>query len=213
MRRILPALLSLLLLLSACGAAEDPAPPAPGLQPPALENTPPAPVDPPAASGLSLDRLTVELVVDWEAADALLIELDDLSLLLKEALSAQGCEMEEITVTISTAGGFTAGALADGGVDLALLPTVDYASGELEAYALLTTTDEPCTGVAAVTAAREELDGDFRSLLARALLDTDQGQTFLALYSPGIPYETASEEAIDAVRAQLGADENRQGGM
>lgn len=38
--------------------------------------------------------------------------------------------MEDVTVTISTAGGFTAEALAEGGVDVAFLPAVDYVASE-----------------------------------------------------------------------------------
>ena len=124
-------------------------------------------------------------------ADRLLESLDQLSGLLSKALEEQGCAPEEVRVTLSTAGGVTADALAEGGVDAAWLPAEDFASCGDRAIAALS--QDTGGGVAAVTAAREELDGSFRELLARAVLDTEPGRAFTQLCYPGAAYIPAPE--------------------
>ncbi len=179
------AALAVCLALTACGRARPPAP-----QP----DVPPAfaPADRPAdGEPMSLGILTVELVVVWEEADRLLESLDQLSGLLSKALVEQGCAPEEVRVTLSTAGGVTADALAEGGVDAAWLPAEDFASCGDRAIAALS--QDTGGGVAAVTAAREELDGSFRELLARAVLDTEPGREFTQLCYPGAAYIPAPE--------------------
>src|SRR5699024_9438237 len=75
---------------------------------------------------VELGTLTVEVVVDSEDADDFLSQLRDLSALLDQKLSENGYDAEAVTVTVSTAGGTTADALAAGGVDIALLPAEDF---------------------------------------------------------------------------------------
>lgn len=147
-----------------------------------------------------LDSLTVELVVDWEDADRMLSALDSMKRLLAEALLAQGYDVEEITVTISTAGGFTGEAMSGGGVDVAFLPAADYIAYEKNARAVLVTDEDICEIVAALTLRREELDDGFQSALEQALLETEAGGSFLETYRAGAIFLPASGEAIDAVR-------------
>lgn len=182
------------LLLAACVRASQPAP-----QP----DSPPVPEDPLVNGDVperSLGSLTVELVVSWEEADRLLDSLDQLSGLLGDALLEQGCGVEEVRVTLSTAGGVTADALAEGGVDVAWLLVEDFAScGDRAAAALA---QDPCYSVAAVSAAREELDGDFRDALVRAALDTEPGRQFIQLCYPGATYVPAPEGGLEAAHGE-----------
>ena len=205
MKKHLWLLLALSLLLSACGKQpQEPdqpdTPDTPPIQIQTPEETPP--------SGekeelILLDRLTVELVVDWEDSDRILSQLEELSRLLSRALAGQDCQVEDVTVTISTAGGFTAEALAEGGVDVAFLPAVDYVASEAGGQAVLTADEAFCTTVAAVTKARPELDEAFCGALERAVLETDEGGSFLEIYRPGLVLVPASQEALDGVRAWL----------
>ena len=112
-------------------------------------DTLPAPEAPEESAGdeaepLSLDTLTVEAVVDWETAERMLTSLEDMSRWLKEALAEENCLVEEVAVTVNTAGGYTAQALAAGGVDVALLPAVDFIAWEEDAQALLVSGEDPC---------------------------------------------------------------------
>lgn len=179
-RIVFLAALAACLLLAACGRA--------GQTPPAAEEPAP-PEDRREEEALSLGSLTVELVVSWEEADRLLDSLDQLSGLLGEALAEQGCVTDEVRVTLSTAGGVTADALSKGGVDAAWLPAEDFSACGEKAGAALIQEGGGC--VAAVTGAREELDGEFRALLVRAALDTEPGRAFLQLYCPGGTYVPA----------------------
>lgn len=190
-KRCLLPVLVLALLLSACGAREQP-----DKQP---DSPPPAPVEPaePASrpeEPAALGPLTVEVVVDGEEAERLLERLEDLSALLSEGLLERGYAPEEVVITISTAGGVTADALCAGGVDAACLPAADYLAAEGQAEAILTTDDGAAT--AAVTAGREELDESFCAALAGAL--TESG--FLEVCYPGRTYLPATEEALQALR-------------
>lgn len=200
MKRIVILLLAILLLFSACGSKPSVSPPAPPETPAPSEPVSPAPAPETPAGPIALPALTVEVVVSWEDADPILGELGTLSALLAESLSLQGYETEGITVTVNTAGGFTGDALSSGGVDIALLPTVDYVSCEEDTFAVLMTEDEPCTGVVAVSCLREDLDEAFRAALAAALLDTEPGQEFLEICSPDFSYEPATAEALQAVK-------------
>lgn len=211
---LLPAL-ALCLLLAAC-ASTPPDPVSEGQMPPSREeeNSPPEqePADPAAAEALSLERLTVELVVDWKETDLLLAKLDTLSQLLREALAAEGCLADEVTVTVSTAGGFTGQALAAGGVDIAWLPGIDFLSCEDDAVPLLTAGQEETACVAAVTLAREELGDDFRQLLSRALLETEQGGEFLSLCPAADEgYRPFTQDAMEALWDWADSLEEAQG--
>lgn len=202
---------ALCLLLSACGRQpqkpEQPEQPDPPAQVQTQPETPPAPEE----GAILLDRLTVELVVDWEDSDQVLSRLEELSLLFSQALADQGCQVEDVTVTISTAGGFTAGSLAEGGVDVAFLPAEDYIGVESEAGAVLTAGEEPCTTVAAVTGARTELDKAFCNTLERAMLETEDGNSFLEACRPGAVWVPATQETIAGVRDWLEEQEAQQG--
>lgn len=194
-KRCLLPVLALALLLSACGAREQP-----DKQP---DPPPPAPVEPAEPAALpeepaALGPLTVEVVVDGEEAERLLERLEDLSALLGEGLLERGYAPEEVVITISTAGGVTADALRAGGVDAACLPAADYLAAEGQAEAILTTDDG--AAAAAVTAGREE--GAFHAALAGAL--TESG--FLEVCYPGRTYLPATEEALQALRDRAAAE-------
>ena len=184
-RRALAWLLALCLLLAGCQRDtpdddEPPPSPAPAAEPDELPTEGPRPI--------SLDRLAVEVVVDWEDADRILSSLEDLSRLLEEALAALDCTVEEpVTVTIGTAGGITAQALG-GGVDAAFLPLEDLA--ELEgAVQLLESGDRTL----ALAVAGSRADQRFCSLLPQALTETEAGQEFLETCYPGAGFTITYE--------------------
>ncbi len=143
---------------------------------------------------VALDRLTVEVVVDWADADRVLGRLEDLSSLLERALASLDCTVEEpVTITIGTAGGITAQALKDGGIDAAFLPGEDFASvAEGAATGVLMNTSQDF--FLAASAARPELDEDFRFVLEEALTTTEDGQTFLETCYPGVEFVRAAED-------------------
>lgn len=206
----------LCLLLCACGgerqAAQDPEPDSGEADQTPVENEQAGTPSHETERACSIDHLTVELVVDWDDSDRILSEVDELSQLLQEGLQEQYCQVEAITITLSTAGGFTGSALAEGGVDIACLPAVDYVAWESDAYAVLTTDEALCSAVVAVTAAREALNEDFRSALTQALLETEAGTEFLEIYCPGLTYVPAEDAAISAVREWLAAQEEEAHG-
>ena len=201
MKRIVIPLILSILLLTAC--AKTPAANTTPQQTPA--ETPPQSQQPSVPAEIPqgpchLSPMTVELVVSWAEADLILGELDSLAELLTDALAQQDYEAEEITVTVNTAGGFTGDALSGGGIDIALLPAVDYVSCEEDTFAVLVTTDRPSTGVVAVSGLREDFDEAFRLALSAALLETEEGLDFLHLYNSSLSYEPATETALQAVR-------------
>ncbi|MBD5154068.1 MAG: hypothetical protein HDT15_03065 [Oscillibacter sp.] len=188
------------LVLAGCHLAYQQAPaPEEDSEPPAATLIPPAvmeeyqPVEP---QPVVLDRLTVEVAVDWSEADRILSQLDELSRLAGEALAEKGCTAEEqITITIGTAGGITAQALSDGGVDAAILLTSDYKEIEGSASAVLHSADDDIT--VAVTLAREELDENFQAILSAALLETDAGKEFLEICYPGVLFTGMNAEMTE----------------
>ena len=114
--RLISFLFTLCLILCAC--ASEQTPPALDVQPPVTDNTqqqPPSSNETPAPPQTDAENedivqppyipeaLTVELVVEWEAADALLSRLEDMGELLRLALEKTGYGVERITLTISTA--------------------------------------------------------------------------------------------------------------
>lgn len=190
MRKRILLLLAVLCLLPGC-RRDAPQPPEDPSAPPTATPAPPSSEDPsdlPAETRpIFLGRLTIEVAVDWSEADRILTELDELSRLAGEALAEKGCTVEDpVTVTIGTAGGITAQALSDGGVDAALLPAGD--GQEIEASPVFRSSDGSIT--AAVTQAREELDENFRSIFISAFLDTGAGRDFLALCYPETAFTT-----------------------
>ena len=206
------ALLLAVLLLAGCGPKE-PLPPEQTEQPPTETVQPEDPVEEDTGEDeripVPLEHLTVELVVDWIDSDRLLDKLEDLRLLLGEALLTAGYQVEEISITISTAGGMTADAVVGGGVDLAILSSLDFLSCESRAWAVLITDEVPCETVVAVSRARGDLGQDFCTAVEQALLDTEQGAAFLHLYRSGETYLPASEEAIRAVREHFAEQEEQ----
>lgn len=212
---ILCAALLCALLLNACGSQNQKAPEAPTV-PPGSEQAPipdkqdALPVES-EEQPISIDHLTVELVVEWEEGDRLLSQLDSLSQLLKESLLAQNYQVDEVTITISTAGGFTADALNNGGVDLAFLPAVDYITCSDTVCAVLTTDEDVCRTVVAVNGMLETLDEKFCAALTAAMLDTEPGTTFLNTYQPDITCVPATETAIQTVRDWVSEQESEGG--
>lgn len=151
---------------------------------------------------VELGALTVEVVVDSQDADNFLSLLKDLSALLDQKLSENGYDAEAVTVTVSTAGGATADALAAGGVDIALMPAEDFVACEDSAAGVLMDDSETPTDVAAVTEAKAELDAAFQEALAAAL--TDGGSdSFLALCRPNMAYVAFDSAALQSIRDRL----------
>ena len=206
---LLPLILALCLLLAACGdnhtnnqsnnstpnrtetdLPDTPAEPDEDDQ----ETVPQGPVE--------LGMLTVEVVVASEDADSFLSQLNDLSALLDKELKANGYDAEAVTITISTAGGSTADALAAGGVDIALIPAEDYLSCEDSAAGILMDDGEIPTVVAAVTGTEAELDSAFQDALMIALTDGGE-ESFLSLCCPGIGFIPFDSDALQPIRDRL----------
>lgn len=188
--RIVWALAAVCLLLAGCRRAEPETPPV-SVQP---EENQPAEKSRP----LFLESLSVEVMVDWEDTDRMLESLEELSSLLDGALEEVGCTLgEPATVTIGTAGGITAQALADGGVDVAFLPAEDLLTTEEDAaIGVLMNTDQDF--FLASSTGREELDEHFRSLLEEALTTTEDGQAFLETCYPGVEFVRAVERPSES---------------
>ena len=163
--------------------------------------------DPDQEGPVALGTLTVEVVVDWDSADALLSRLEELSVLLDRELAECGYDAEAITVTVSTAGGTTADALAAGGVDVALLPAEDFAAREDSAVGILMSDEEVPAAVVAVTKAKPELDEAFQAALCRALTAGEDGSSFLAICCPAVSYTAYDGQALQPVRDQLAEEE------
>lgn len=194
--RIVWVLAAVCLLLAGCSRAEPETPPEPSPPPVSVQPEEDQPAE--KARPLFLESLSVEVMVDWEDADRMLGSLDELSRLLDGALEEVGCTLgEPATVTIGTAGGITAQALADGGVDVAFLPAEDLLTTEEDAVVgVLMNTDQDF--FLAASTAREELDEHFRSLLENALTMTEDGQAFLETCYPGVEFIRAAERPVES---------------
>lgn len=194
--RIVWVLAAVCLLLAGCRRAETEMPPEPSLPPASVQPEEDQPAEKPRP--LFLESLSVEVMVDWEDADRMLGSLDELSRLLDGALEEVGCTLgEPAAVTIGTAGGITAQALADGGVDAAFLPAEDLLTTEEDAaIGVLMNTDQDF--FLAASTAREELDEHFRSLLEDALTMTEDGQAFLETCYPGVEFVRAAERPVES---------------
>ena len=188
-RRSLAGLLAVCLLLAGC-RKETPEP-EPTQEPPAAAA--PAADEPPAGEDhpIALDRLTVEIVVAWEDTDRMLENLDNLSRLLEAALASFDCTVEEpVTITLGTAGGITAQALGDGGVDAAFLPLEDLA--EMEDGKAVQVLESAEQGFAlAITGLRA--DQRFCGILAQALTETEEGREFVETCYPGAAFTSTYE--------------------
>ena len=194
--RIVWVLAAVCLLLAGCRRAETETPPEPSPPPISVQPEEDQPAEKPRP--LFLESLSVEVMVDWEDADRMLGSLDELSRLLDGALEEAGCTLgEPATVTIGTAGGITAQALADGGVDVAFLPAEDLLTTEEDAaVGVLMNTDQDF--FLASSTGREELDEHFRSLLEEALTTTEDGQAFLETCYPGVEFVRAVERPAES---------------
>ncbi len=215
--------LALCLLLCACmqpGGNQTDLPPD-GTEGPGVQDTTPTPPednkdenrtdDSGSTPLLWPDELTLELVVAWENADAILTHLDELSDKLREALTQCGCPPERVTLTISTAGGFTAQALADGGIDAAILPAEDIIPLETScAIIALSGEDIPAIAIA-VSLADDMLSPEFRSALLNAFTTTDAGEEFISLCCDGAFFAAPTEEAMQAMRDYLAELEEDNG--
>ena len=194
--RIVWALAAVCLLLAGCRRAEPETPPEASPPPASVQPEENQPAEKPRP--LFLESLSVEVMVDWEDADRMLGSLDELSRLLDGALEEAGCTLgEPATVTIGTAGGITAQALADGGVDVAFLPAEDLLTTEEDAaVGVLMNTDQDF--FLAASTGREELDEHFRFLLEEALTTTEDGQAFLETCYPGVEFVQAVERPVES---------------
>lgn len=155
--------------------------------------------------------LNVELVIEWAMADTILSLLDDLSELLREAVKDAGCHLDSVTLTISTAGAYTADSLVDGGVDAAILPSVDIIPLEKRVAILALSDDEIPRTAIAVSLADDELTEEFRSILLSALTQTQAGLEFLSACCGEAVFSTPTEDALEAVRDYL-RELNEEGG-
>ncbi len=147
--------------------------------------------------------ITVELVIEWEIADAILSALDDLSEQLRQAVEEAGCQLDSVTLTISTAGAYTVDSLQEGGVDAAILPSVDIIPYENQVAILaLSEEDVPQTAIA-VSRTNNDLTEAFRESLFYALMQTEAGQAFLSAFCGETSFSAPTEEALQAVRDYL----------
>lgn len=147
--------------------------------------------------------LTIELVVEWAMADIILSILDDLSDLIRDALEEVGCQIDNVTLTMSTAGAYTADSLIDGGIDAAILPSVDIISSAHRVSILALSDDEiPMTAIA-VSKANDDLSAEFRAMLFSALTETEEGRDFLSAICGEAVFSAPTEETLQAVRDYL----------
>lgn len=118
-------LLALCLLLTACGAAPQPAAGAASSEEEAVE-TP-----------LVLEELRVEFLRSGTDKALLLRAVKELPGELKTALHEAGVTVDEVTVTMSGSSASTAQAAEEGGVDLAFLPVEELVRAQADPHVLL----------------------------------------------------------------------------
>lgn len=135
MKRTIPLLLALVLLLSGCGRrAEAPREP---------EETPPAADAPEEVQAITeetplrLEGLRVEVSRGGLSTERLMEAARRLPELLKEALEASHIYADTVQVTIGSSPAATVQALNEGSVDIAILPAEGFAGQETEAAVLL----------------------------------------------------------------------------
>ncbi len=147
--------------------------------------------------------ITVELVIEWEIADAILSALDDLSEQLRQAVEEAGCQLDSVVLTISTAGAYTADSLLEGGVDAAILPSVDIIPYENQVAVLALSEEEVPQTAIAISLANSDLTEAFRGILFSALTQTEAGQAFLSAFCGEMRFSAPTDEALQAVRDYL----------
>ena len=214
-------LFTVCLILCACvqdqsPVQNDPAPPATNQTQqhtsPPVDDTPAPPANTEDAPQVfAPEELTVELVVEWEAADAILSRLEDMGEMLRLALEESGYSVERVTLTISTAGGFTAEALAQGGIDAAVLPAVDFITCRESTAGIAMSSEEIPETVIALSLHNGTPDSAFCTALFDALTKTEQGTEFMSLCRPGAVFITPTEEAMQAVQDWIDQQETLGG--
>lgn len=209
------------LILSACAQNQTPpkTDPAPSVTDQTQQQPTPPPDVPPAPpaenqgtpSTFAPEELTMELVVEWESADAILSRLDEMSEMLRLALEESGYSVEHVTLTISTAGGFTAEALAQGGINAAILPAVDFIACRESAAGIAMSSEEIPETVIALSLHKGMPDSSFCTALFDALTKTELGEEFMRLCRPEAVFVIPTEDAIQAV-ADWVAQQEEHGG-
>lgn len=206
MKRSLPLLLILCLLLTACGRHQDESADPPAPTEPSVEE-PSKPVEPAPAEDddepLLLDRLAVELVVAPADTERVMGSLRQFSADLTDALKEKNIDVEAVSFTMSTAGGVTGDALADGGIDMAFLPVMDFIARRDVLTPLLMAGDTEDAYVLALTTKNDALlDEALQGAITEALTDHEAGQRFLAAWSPDAEYGPVSQEVLDTLVEQ-----------
>ena len=159
------------------------------------------------------DELTVEVVVDWEHSDSVLSQLNNLADLLHTAIKNAGYHLDDVIVTISTAGGVTADTLVRGGIDAAILPSLDVISFEKNVSILALSNEEiPEIAIAASQADNKNLSEEFNRLLFTALTETEEGQFFLFACCGTNTFSLPTEDNLQSVRDQFKELEKAEGG-
>ncbi len=207
MKKLLPLILLLCLMLTACTRAEE----KPDETPAPVEPTVEDPVDtkdPPDAQEeddgpMLLDKLAVELVVDVSETESVMGSLRQFSADLTDALKEKNIDVETVSFTMSTAGGVTGDALSVGGIDMAFLPVMDFIARRDALTPLLMVGDTEDAYVAALTTKNDALkNADLQKALSEALTDTEAGRQFLAAWSPEAEYGPVSQEVLDPLVEQ-----------
>lgn len=135
MKKLLPLLLALALLLSACGRREGDPPPA---QEPSADTEEPSGTPPISAENpLELDTLRIEVCRGGLGSDRLMEAARELPELLRDAFAVHGVLAGLVQVTIGSSPAATVQALNEGTVDVAVLPAEGLAAQETEAAVLL----------------------------------------------------------------------------
>lgn len=153
MKRTLPLLCALFLLLAACGPSRGDASP-----------------EPQETGPLRLESLSVEVSRGELSTEELARAVRELPEALKAALADQGVEAETVQVSVGSSPEAIAQAVSEGGVDLAFLPEEDFSALENPPRLLLTAGDGEGAMTAVVRPEDELLSGEgFAEALAAAV--------------------------------------------
>ncbi len=173
-----------------------------------------APVPPEAEEPLRLESLSIEVSRGDASTRDLARTVRELPEALKEALAAQGVEVETVAVSVGSAPAATAQAVSEGGVDLAFLPAEDFAALEAPPPLLLAAgpaagdadagEEEQLYAFAAVVRPDEEIlaGGDFAAALAAAVNSFAPANPVFGPY----PYTPVEEDASDAQQGTADLD-------
>lgn len=128
MKRLSCLILALMLALTLFGCGKKKTQPSP--TPSDSSTVPPAE----EAAPLQLDVLNIEFAAEGHDADALLALKSELPAPLIRALDAEGVQVGRVAVTFGTSADATWQALADGGIDIAFLPSAVALMSEATAH-------------------------------------------------------------------------------